>query len=489
MPSPPGVALRVLELTQHEDASLGDIADTISSDPALAAKLLKFANSPMAGVAQSVSSVHQAISLIGLRAVKLMALSFSLIANDDASACAGFDFDRFWSRSLARAVAAQVIARESRAHGAEEAFVAGLLSGIGQLAVATGAPADYARVLEQARQTDEPLAVVERDTLGTTCPEVGDQLLRHWKLPDTLCEAAAASQKLSPEDAYNAASPLPGILLMADQTASVICGAEGERGADFDELCAVAQRVFDWNTDSWGRIFEQISGHWQEFGRILSIKTGEVKSFADIRAEAQEYIAELSLAAQMKTLQVEARNDELLKRATTDQLTGAGNRAAFDERLELEHDRAERLGRPLALALLDIDRFKNFNDTYGHQAGDEVLQVVARTLRATARKVDFVARYGGEEFGVIAPECTPAGAAALGERLRQEVEAAEASFNGLTLQVTVSVGVVVYATPDGSRSRSDLIRAADRLLYRAKDAGRNAVKIAAFRPAEVGATS
>ncbi|MCP4245859.1 MAG: GGDEF domain-containing protein, partial [bacterium] len=238
-----------------------------------------------------------------------------------------------------------------------------------------------------------------------------------------------------------------------------------------------------WQGQRWDEIFDEITGRWQEYGSILSIQTSEVQSFAEIQAEAQECIAELSLATQLEAQQVEEERDVALKRANSDALTGLANRAAFDERLEHEVQRAVRTGRPLALAMMDVDRFKLFNDTHGHQAGDTVLQTVAKAVAGAVREVDLPARYGGEEFAVIAPECDPAGAVKLGERLRRAVEAAEVTYEDKTLKVTASFGVVVYVNPDGSRRPADLIRAADRLLYRAKDAGRNNVKCAAFRSA------
>ena len=241
------------------------------------------------------------------------------------------------------------------------------------------------------------------------------------------------------------------MLFVADLVAAVICGVEGQRHNEVTALLEAVDQLFGWNKTVWQEVFGKITENWQEYGQILSIRTTDVKDFGEIQQEAQDYIAELSLAAQMDVQRVEAKNDELLKRATTDQLTGIGNRAAFDERLELEVNRAVRTKKPLALVMMDIDRFKKFNDTYGHQAGDAVLQAVAKAIADTVRKVDFAARYGGEELAVIAPECEPAGAADLGERLRRNVEAIRVSFNEHQLQVTISVGVILYVTPDGSR--------------------------------------
>src|SRR5262249_11418993 len=157
--------------------------------------------------------------------------------------------------------------------------------------------------------------------------------------------------------------------------------------------------------------------------------------------EARERIAALSMATELENLGIKQKNQQLLQRSRHDGLTGLANRASFDERLAAEIERAQRVHRPLALCMLDIDHFKKFNDTYGHQVGDQVLQAVARALDDTVRKMDVVARYGGEEFAVIAPECSPANAASLAERLRASIAEIRLQAGGQELRVATSIGV------------------------------------------------
>jgi diguanylate cyclase (GGDEF)-like protein len=175
--------------------------------------------------------------------------------------------------------------------------------------------------------------------------------------------------------------------------------------------------------------------------------------------------------------------------ATTDSLTGLANRWTFDEELALEWRRAERVGDPLALILLDLDNFKSINDTRGHQAGDEVLRKVGAVLTASVRQVDLAARYGGEEFAVIVPETDLDGAIDLAERLRKALESEVIELeNGTRLSVTASFGAAVKGDLPGGEK---LVAAADERLYEAKRAGKNQVapepvkkKHAASRPAE-----
>jgi diguanylate cyclase (GGDEF)-like protein len=160
--------------------------------------------------------------------------------------------------------------------------------------------------------------------------------------------------------------------------------------------------------------------------------------------------------------------DHVRRLAATDGLTGAANRATFDEAMRRELSRAERHGEDLALLLIDIDYFKRVNDTHGHQMGDAVLKRISALLRDAARESDTVARYGGEEFAVILPHATADVAVAAAERLRAIIEADDDDP-----PVTVSIGVSAF--PTHGRDADSLIAEADAALYRSKKDGRNRV--------------
>ncbi|MHB8835876.1 MAG: diguanylate cyclase [Candidatus Methylomirabilia bacterium] len=158
----------------------------------------------------------------------------------------------------------------------------------------------------------------------------------------------------------------------------------------------------------------------------------------------------------------------------TDGLTKLYNHRYFQDALKREFVRCQRHKSPLSLVLLDIDHFKRFNDTYGHQQGDIVLQELARTLRMQVRNLDIVARYGGEEFAVIMPEASLEVALLVAERLRAAVENHPVEGPSGPLRVTVSLGVAAVPRAE-TGVPAGLIAAADRALYRAKELGRNRV--------------
>lgn len=165
----------------------------------------------------------------------------------------------------------------------------------------------------------------------------------------------------------------------------------------------------------------------------------------------------------------------LYEMAITDGMTGLYVHRYFQLALQNEIDRSKRYGKTLSLIMFDIDHFKNFNDTYGHQIGDIVITETATILKGTLRSIDLASRYGGEEFTVILPETEGAAALNVAERLRKLIEAHEYSGYKEPLKVTISLGISVY--PEHSLERLDLIRKADTALYHSKENGRNCATV------------
>lgn len=211
---------------------------------------------------------------------------------------------------------------------------------------------------------------------------------------------------------------------------------------------------------------------------FLTAETAERVDIAAMNAGALDYLVKGEITPRMieRSLRYALKLGETLEAlrrlATRDQLTGMLNRREFDRIMDEERDRALRFGHPLGLIMVDIDRFKSINDTYGHPVGDTVLREVARRLQAQVRSVDRVARFGGEEFGLILMQTDMTGAMELATRLcttiaREPVMVSETK----TLDVTVSAGVAVL--PQHARTVAELVTAADKALYAAKAGGRN----------------
>jgi len=209
---------------------------------------------------------------------------------------------------------------------------------------------------------------------------------------------------------------------------------------------------------------------WLLPGAFLVLVAAAVYVFVLRRSRTREQA--LLKLVQERTEQLEQANRKLEELSFLDALTDVANRRQFEQILDLEWRRAVRSGAPLSLLLADIDHFKGFNDSYGHQAGDRCLRDVATLLDSIVQRAgDQVARYGGEEFAAMLPETDADGAEKIAERMRRAVESLETGGG----RVTISVGVATTLARENASPES-LVAAADAALYDAKRAGRNAIR-------------
>lgn len=176
-----------------------------------------------------------------------------------------------------------------------------------------------------------------------------------------------------------------------------------------------------------------------------------------------------------QSAQIEQRMLEQQRLALLDSLTQLPNRNAYEQRLNYETERWQRYQRPLVLAVCDIDRFKSINDNFGHLAGDKVLRIIAKTLRARLRKTDFVARFGGEEFVILLPETEQQDAFQTLDAIREAVASSPFHFREKPVVITLSIGIAVFRN---DATADDVFELADAALYQAKQGGRNRCAVA-----------
>ena len=239
-----------------------------------------------------------------------------------------------------------------------------------------------------------------------------------------------------------------------------------------EEIERVGQRLQE--SDDLQDLKQSVSRHLesigQAVGRFRTQESERERALSEQLEAMQEKVA--AMEAHSEQMQEQVRKERL--RAMTDLLTELPNREAWQERLSFEYNRWQRYSHPLTIGVLDIDLFKRINDSYGHKAGDRVLQLVAREFRDRLRTTDFVARFGGEEFVVLFPETEPSDARAVVDKLREHVGKLPFHFRGEPVTVTFSAGLAGFIAGDTEESVFDR---ADRALYQAKDAGRDQVMI------------
>ncbi len=286
-------------------------------------------------------------------------------------------------------------------------------------------------------------------------------------------------------------SDFEGFLLSIDQQLRGVNDLLGSGQQSQDDWKRSTKQLDDLVRGRVGSIAQDVESA-TDLGLLKQSVTAHVNSLAESMDDFVETEGkrELQLNRELETLQhqLKAMEDEsrIIKkslqketlRAMTDTLTGLPNRAALDERINTEWQRFLRYERPTVIALLDIDFFKQVNDTYGHLVGDRVLQGIARHLKRTVRATDFVARYGGEEFMLVMPETSTEEAFIALNKIREEVSSISFSAIGADKPVTVSVGLARFKLGTALKQQ---IEAADDALYAAKEGGRN--RVVAANPA------
>ncbi len=489
LPTLPGPALEVIRLTQQEEVDLDRIGEAVGRDPLLAGRLLKLSNSPLFGCAREVTTINQALMVLGLKTVKMAAISFSMGAALGSHGGANPGSERalagFWRRSVTAAVAArQLVAGSSRAL-ADEAFLCGLLQDVGFAAMLHSGPTSYSKVVE-ALDAGHPERSLEQEALeGHTHAEVSAFILQSWDLPQLLILPVRHHHDpdLMPEDAPSEARQLVQQLNVAHDVATIVT-SEGESAhaareqarRKAEEWCGMSSQEFD-------RFLDGLTDHVHAMADVMDIDVGHHEEMAQRIRQAQEDMFAMAVDATHELERTRTRVEELKTRVERDALTGALNRAAFERHFADHWDRraSRRDSSPLALIMADIDYFKSVNDNHGHQAGDEVLREVARALERSCRDGDLVCRYGGEEFVIVLPGLTFDDLRPAAERLRSAVEAAAITTPaGGTLRVTSSFGAAWVGSVPPNLSSDRLLALADRNLYAAKHAGRNRAVIAHF---------
>ena len=601
LPSPSGTALLIMQMVQKETTSTQQLSELVKVDPALTSRILSFANSAAFGARRPIAAVNDAVVMMGMQSVRNFALSLSLVNNNRGSHCPGFDYDTYWARALAMAVAIAGITARERTATPEEAFTVGLLSDIGKLALATAWSDVYGECIRSAQ--GESLIQLERERFATDHKALTLMLLLDWGLPSLFIDALKLSFEML-ESETSRTFRFAEQLAFARQVAGYCVADEQYRMNLLPDLQQEA-RAHNLEGEGFQLFIDEVSHQWQLWGKLIDIRTdvrlgfpidvevqneelpgldillvdddpmmlarlskqlvaaghrvvvsrdgesalkhvlehkpqlvitdwrmkpmdglmlcstlrsseigknlylimltsaeGEdelVEAFdagiddfvtkppslrvllARIRAgqriiKLQQEVDEEKQEIQRFTSELAVANRQLEMMANTDILTGLPNRRYALSRLDQEWDAAQRYNRPISVLMIDLDNFKNVNDTLGHDAGDKVLSHSAMLMKKVCRASDIACRLGGEEFLVIATNTEGATALLLAERIRIAILTHQPKDVTLIRPITVSIGVA--GSVGNKPGWKELIKLSDSALYQVKAGSRNAVKLA-----------
>ena len=463
LPSPPGVAVKLLELFSAPEVTLDELNEVIGVDPTLTARIIKYANSPMFARRHEAQNLKQAITMLGANGVKMIALSFSLTEVRGETESAKFDFNKFWNASLATAICNQNIYGQTD-QDKDEGFLIGLLCNIGQLGFYCSQPDKYETMMKECPVFDLQLLELEQQLFDANRYEVGAKVLEKWNFPKVIVNGL---NKYATEESLASQS-----LKLANSMSYTILS----ESPDYDVVHTILnefQSITGGDSDQAETFFAKTHQNFADIAHILSYECPEHKTIGDIEMEAKMRMVEMTLAMQQTNEKFAAENDHLKDMAYVDALTRLGNRRQYETIAEAELDRCSRVGNSFGLIVIDIDHFKKVNDTHGHAAGDAILVGVAKELELHVRKYDSVFRYGGEEFVVVLPETNLKICKTVAERLRESIESQTFSFEGTVIPITISLGGVIYHKGLAGDQLEGLFQLADDALYKAKKSGRN----------------
>lgn len=477
LPSMPAAAMRIVSLCDDPDVDISRLADTVALDPALSARILKIANSAAYSPGSEVTSLDRAMMLMGTKLVKLTALGFVVSSTLADEVDSGEEVvAQVWRQCLVKSVACREIAQLAHLRLGPEAFLAGLFDGMGQLLGMVTRGSSFGPLLAR---DPFPGAAAERQVLGLTTSELVRAALDSWGVPRLYARVIEAGDAESARFDDSEVGQLAAVLVLAREATQLLLGCPGDDSRV--EEAAAAIKVDRNAADS---LAEDVGGHVAALAGALDVDLGGAVDFPALLAQAREQMIQASLELAQESLRqssrihdLESEREKYRRDSLTDHLTGLANRASFDEVLRRTvEDRIEgrTVSGALGVAMIDIDHFKAFNDTYGHRAGDAVLQAVGAALRRNVRKHETAARYGGEEFAMVMPIVSSAEELEeAAERIRRLIASISVECDGIVLSVTASVGAAASAALVGVEASGALIEAADRLLYQAKGAGRN----------------
>jgi len=473
-----GAAARVVQLAMDPDCTAQALGALAASDVAFGMRVLQMVNSPAFQLSRKVDSVPQAVALLGVRGMKNLALSMIVLDMMPRGEVARVLF----ANTLRRALAARMLAEALGDAHVDAYFTAGLFLEAGLLLHVCDAP-ERTHTIASGAATMR--TVLERAAGLQPHPQLGAELARDYHLPDEVAEAIAHHHDPQPPSS----SRMAQVCWVAERLAGAFEGGD-LHSARADARAAARTIGLDEATiDAIAealpvRVQESADAFHQQIDEQLDLETLALdahRALIQSNEQLEGLVRELErVVAEKERLEAELRlaNARLSAEATTDALTGLANKRALTTALERDLARSAREGQTLSLVVVDVDRFKKFNDTWGHAVGDEVLRVLGTVLADSVREGDLAARYGGEEFVLLLPNTPPADAFRVAERVRRAVETTPVRGPKGPLRVTASFGVSAVAGNRCIGAAESLFEQADTALYDAKKGGRNRVCVA-----------
>jgi diguanylate cyclase (GGDEF)-like protein len=377
---------------------------------------------------------------------------------------------------LLAATAARALGDAMRQTLAEEIFLAALLQDVGMLALDQAVP-DLYRDAEKLQPDHAALAEHEKKRVQADHAQVGGWLMRTWNLPERLCRAIEHGHQVELSCSAHPAGIFDRCVALSGPVADLFLLDPEQR--QFAETALCAERSLGLDRVAFGQVLGTIGSMIPETEAIFESELLSKQHPDLILEHAREVLMLRSLHAlrEINTLRTNAETPstslEIEEETRRDALTGVYNRGYLEQFLAREFDNSTRHKWPLSVAFVDLDNFKQINDSLGRQAGDRVLQAAARILRGNTRETDLIARHGGEEFAVVLPATDAETARTICERIVTAFGNTDHVVGSHNAKVTVSIGCATHGGPFQFGQYTDFVKAAGQALHTAKTRGGN----------------
>ncbi|MFP4208636.1 MAG: HDOD domain-containing protein [Wenzhouxiangella sp.] len=478
LPTPPGIAMQIVELARDPEVDLSSLVNTLAHDPALAGRLMRASNSCLFARRRKSESLRQAIVVIGLNATMTLALSFSLAQMLRSGKDGTGGVEQSWRRVLIASCAARLIGGRLRRRDGEELALAALLQDIGVLALSAALPDEYLPLLEQARDHDE-LIRLERERLGADHGEAGSWLMAHWKLPEKLVSVPVCVHGRSPDASQAEHATFFAIVEVAGKVADLLLG--DDPGALTEELMRTAGKLDELDREFLASLLDELAERLPDMAELYDTEIISAPLLTGIIDQARQALSDRQLMASREAYEYEQHivasgglDDEAAPAA------GLSMAEQLDERLDLEFRRATTLGHPLALAFVRLDEHDHLVERFGPNDVEAVLQVLRRRLARLAGQEQLVFPSAADEFTVLLPGMSRNRAREQLDRLRSAMagedfhDADEEAF-----RVTLSIGLACHMDESQLYRRAiELLGAADQAIRGMADNGGNTLTMA-----------
>lgn len=482
LPTIPAVALRVVELTRDKNVSMRALAELITNDQGLTAKVLRTVNSSFYGLRQPSSSINQAIVMLGLSAVKSLALGFCVVEAVKDCDSAGFDLVSYWRRSLHTGIAARCIAKEARIGFEEECFLGGLLQDVGMIALYQTLGPDYVRIIERTNGDHRLLCRYELDELEVQHPDIGAILASRWKLPEELTLPIKYHER--PTAAPISHSKIIRAVGLGNDAADFLAAAEP--AAPLRRFYERADLWFGLNNSQADDVLKRVSIATKEIATLLELDAGRPIDTQALLASAREQLTSLTVP-DLIDLDRQDGNQTLqyIPPEDLDELTGLPKRRRFEQTMIAAFEQARAADTHLSMAIFEIDQLPEIAEKYGADASDSVVINVAARLKHSFRGTrGLVCCYEDGRVAVAMPRTDKLAALRAVEQARTSIQATPIELVAgrdapPTVTVTASVGLTAAAPELLARfdDIAGLTSVTEQAVRAAQRAGRNVTRV------------